>query len=281
MLRLRFKELNVGGDDCHVARTFLRGPVETTLHTHDFPEIFYVTGGAGTHRVNHAPQPLAPGDCCFIRPADAHGYAASAGGSVEFINVAFSAAWWRRFLAVLPTRAALRERLAREQPPHVNIPEAQRDAFRARFETLLGGGEPVLRQVEVCTAVMRLLLQEPPVHRGERPPAWLQAVVAKLREREFLNLGLAGIYRVAGRSPEHVARTCKKFLAVTPTELLNRARIERAQVQLLAGDEKISTLALENGFENLGYFYRVFRRLAGCSPQQWRRGHSAVGVVPP
>ena len=282
MLRLLFKTLDVGANDCHAARTSLRGPAQTTLHTHDFPEIFYVTAGVGTHHVNGTAQALAAGDICLVRPADSHGYCCPMGGSLDFINVAFAAAWWRRFLRVLPAQAAIARFLAQTLPPHVHVTGSPRGEIRSRFEALLGGGESALRQMEVCTAMMRLLLQEPAAADDlARPPAWLRTVVTQLREPEFSTLGVAGIYRAAGRSPEHVARTCKKFLAATPTDLINAARIERVKRQLLTGDEKISTLAWENGFENLGYFYRVFRRVAGCPPRQWRREHDPARVVPP
>jgi AraC family cel operon transcriptional repressor len=280
MLRLLFQGLGVRADDCHVARTSVRGPAKTTLHTHDFLEIFYVIAGSGRHHVNRTSYSLTAGDLAFVRAPDTHCYSSFAGDSLEFFNVAFSALWWKKFVRVLPARVDARGLFAGKRPPRISVPAAQRGEFRTKFEALLGGGEPVLRQLEICTAVTRLLLHQPELHRRESPPAWLEAVIDRLREPDFVNLGLPGFYRAAGRSPEHIARTCQKFLAATPTELLNRARIGRAKAQLFGSDEKICTVALENGFENLGYFYRVFRRCAGCSPHQWRREHSAAGVVP-
>jgi AraC-like DNA-binding protein len=89
---------------------------------------------------------------------------------------------------------------------------------------------------------------------------------------------LAYFQRRAGRSPEHLARLCRRCFGVPPTELLNRARIRHAKRRLLESDAKVIDIGYDCGFQNLGYFHRTFLRLAGCTPRRWRLTNSALTV---
>jgi YesN/AraC family two-component response regulator len=64
------------------------------------------------------------------------------------------------------------------------------------------------------------------------------------------------------------------------SDLLNRARVEWVKVQLRRGEEKIVKLALDAGYRNIGYFYRVFRELEGCPPREWQKRHGGAATVP-
>jgi YesN/AraC family two-component response regulator len=69
-------------------------------------------------------------------------------------------------------------------------------------------------------------------------------------------------------------------LGVPLSEVLNRARVAWVKDRLRHGEDKIAVLALEAGYQNLGYFYRVFRRLEGCAPRAWLAKHGGPAVVP-
>ena len=82
----------------------------------------------------------------------------------------------------------------------------------------------------------------------------------------------------SGRSPEHLARSCRAFYLCTPTDLLNQRRIDRAKILLRSTDEKVISIAFACGFGNLANFYRNFSARAGMLPTTWR--HQAAATVP-
>ena len=54
---------------------------------------------------------------------------------------------------------------------------------------------------------------------------------------------------------------------------MNRCRVVRAQ-QLLAGtSRRVAEIAFECGFESVPHFNRVFSRLTGATPTDYRRPH--------
>lgn len=62
----------------------------------------------------------------------------------------------------------------------------------------------------------------------------------------------------------------KKTTGMTFTDYLGRVRIERAKALLLDHNKHISEVAYEIGFGSLSHFNRVFRKVTGRSPTEFR-----------
>jgi YesN/AraC family two-component response regulator len=62
----------------------------------------------------------------------------------------------------------------------------------------------------------------------------------------------------------------KKATGLHFTEYLARVRVEKAKNLLLNPNLRISEIAYEVGFQSLTHFNRIFRRLVGESPTEYR-----------
>ena len=60
-------------------------------------------------------------------------------------------------------------------------------------------------------------------------------------------------------------------MGLAPWEYLTRFRIQIAREALAGSDESVTQIAGQVGFDDPGYFCRVFRRYVGQSPQSYRR----------
>ncbi len=94
----------------------------------------------------------------------------------------------------------------------------------------------------------------------------LQRIEANSQER----ISLAALAREAGMSRYHFLRTFRHVVGMTPHQYLLRTRLHRAAVRIRRSSEPISTIAFEEGFEDLSTFNRRFRRLIGSSPTEFR-----------
>ena len=88
--------------------------------------------------------------------------------------------------------------------------------------------------------------------------------------------GVQYFRRLAGRSPEHVARIMQKHTGLTPTAWVNMQRLDHAARLLESTMIPVTEIAFEAGFENLGYFFRIFRTRYGTSPRLYRMRQTAV-----
>jgi signal transduction histidine kinase/AraC-like DNA-binding protein len=74
----------------------------------------------------------------------------------------------------------------------------------------------------------------------------------------------------ANVSEDHLTRLFKRELGLSPWEYLARFRIRKAKELLETTDLSVSELSGRVGFQDQAYFSRVFRKLAGASPQAYR-----------
>lgn len=72
-------------------------------------------------------------------------------------------------------------------------------------------------------------------------------------------------------NPVYLGQLIKKETNSTFAELLNKQRIKAAQQLLLATNNSIEDICYAVGYSNVGYFYKVFRKLCGKSPSAYRQ----------
>jgi signal transduction histidine kinase/AraC-like DNA-binding protein/ABC-type sugar transport system substrate-binding protein len=75
-----------------------------------------------------------------------------------------------------------------------------------------------------------------------------------------------------GVSQNYLSEIFQQELGLTPWDYLNRYRIAQARAMLRQGGRSVTEIAGSVGFSDPSYFGRVFRRIVGCTPQQYRVG---------
>lgn len=97
------------------------------------------------------------------------------------------------------------------------------------------------------------------------------------RAKEMLAADLSGMTPLAtvaeacGLSVSHFSRAFRKSTGLPPHAWLLRARVECAMTKLRGREGSISEIALDCGFADHSHFTRVFSRLVGIGPAEWRR----------
>lgn len=62
----------------------------------------------------------------------------------------------------------------------------------------------------------------------------------------------------------------------TPLQYINRKKIEHAQLTLVTSDTQVKDVALNLGFEDYSYFNRLFKKLVGTTPQEYRHSNHKI-----
>jgi AraC-like DNA-binding protein/ligand-binding sensor protein len=97
-----------------------------------------------------------------------------------------------------------------------------------------------------------------------------------LKAREYItknkrqSLSLTKVASASGASVFHFCKVFKKTTGLTFTDYVARVRLEDAKAELLNPDRRISEIAYEVGFQSLTQFNRVFKRVFGLSPTEFR-----------
>lgn len=77
-----------------------------------------------------------------------------------------------------------------------------------------------------------------------------------------------------GLSPQHFRELFKRYVGVSPKKYLMTLRLQRGKCMLLHSEYSVTDVASRLGFGSIQQFSRVFRKLTGLSPVEWRRAHA-------
>ncbi len=247
-------------------------------HSHTFHEVLWIEAGEGLHAINGQVRPMSPGYLALIRPDDTHTFSAREGAEeMRLCNVPFRPGLWRRLRrAHLAGRPAFFDEPDIERREH-QLGPVELERVRALASDLFGGATDAFSTTAFLAALLAFLGNRERRRRASgETPGWLRdAHEAVQRFPRFVG-GVPAFVRLSGRSPEHVARECRRHLGRAPREIVNEARLAHATTRLRTSTDPIVEIAHESGFENLGHFYALFRRRHGLPPRRYRLLHGHV-----
>lgn len=256
------------GERLHLARIHFLPSRASRLHTHDFAELFWIESGEGRHRINGTNKKLFPGDLVFIRPSDEHQLSAADESGFRLVNLAFPVRLLDELCERHPEVARL-HRPAGRLPSRVMLSELQLRTLREEVPWLAADTRRRLPLERFLLTVYLMAASDAPPRPAEFPD-WLQSACERFVGPKNLAGGAPRFAELCGRSPEHVARTCRRHLGQSPTEWVNRARMEHAARELRIGSKPIVEISLECGIQTLAHFYALFRAAHGQTPRRYR-----------
>lgn len=113
----------------------------------------------------------------------------------------------------------------------------------------------------------------------ETPAASLLDTRTRLeRARRFIDdnyfqpLDLDQVAREACFSRFHFVRLFRIMFGITPHQYLMRRRVEKAKEMLIMQKYNVTEVCFEVGFESLGSFSTLFKRISGVPPIAYRAG---------
>ena len=101
--------------------------------------------------------------------------------------------------------------------------------------------------------------------------ALIQKSIEYMQEHFRESLTLTDISRTIGLSVSYFSYLFKQETGKNYIEYLNEIRLLATMKDLMNTDEKVVVVAQKNGFQNLEYFSRYFKKQTGESPARWRK----------
>jgi AraC-like DNA-binding protein len=103
-----------------------------------------------------------------------------------------------------------------------------------------------------------------------------------LIEQNYMQpLTLPEVSKKIGVSPFHFSRTFRASTGYSFKAYLNQVRIEAAKKMMRAQEINVTETCFAVGFNDLSYFSRVFRKMEGISPSDYRRELREFNVSDP
>lgn len=241
------------------------------MHYHNYFEIFLVTCGNIKHIVNGGEQNLKTGDLVFIRPGDIHDYKCE---NVRFINLALSHDTVDKLFSYFEESYPSHELVSAAMPPLVSLSESEYESLILQFEnlnTVHDDSELKMKTRLLLAEIFTKYFIRAAVKEDSAIPQWLKNTCMLMNNQKNFSVGIPQMIKLSGKSREHLSRSIKKYYGVTISEYINNLRLNYIANALKTSDIPIIDLCFECGFENLSWFYSLFKEKYGVTPKQYRK----------
>ena len=278
---LRPLVLGAGEDLLRTDRAFLRRRLP-------YAELWWILDGGGEFGVGEEFFPVSPGDLVLHQPFQEQSAVPVLEGFLRYlwihldvvapepppawrqeewdsrVEIAPLATSWRYVTIVTPPRL---------QPRHR---EEFHDLFARIIAAFHAGEAGSALAATLCQQLLLAVADEcvPAAHATPESVrrAAVRRVLAHMHRHLARPLTLAELGQVACLHPVYLGSLFKRQTGLSPMEYLARRRIEAARELLRAEPERsVASIAEEVGFGSLPHFHRVFRRITGVTPHQFRK----------
>lgn len=248
------------------------------MHTHDYYEFFLVTEGDLDHEVNGKIQKLQKGDLVFVRDFDIHRLVPSP-KRFTWINVNFSMRTFNDILQFLDFPELKKTLLSPELPPVVRLSpvQAERCIKKTKVMENIAKKNNSFFKLEVRKQLLHIFstffLKN---DKRNFLPEWLDTLCVKMRDFENFSVGASRMYELNPKSKSHLIKSMQQYLNTTVSDFINEQRVNFATEQLINTNLPVIDIALDCGFNNVNYFYRLFKKVHGDTPHSYRKKYSVI-----
>jgi len=128
----------------------------------------------------------------------------------------------------------------------------------------------IVRLLTFFAEQLSTLINQIVLERQNAEPPLVQKAREYIEQHKMEPLSLAAVAQASGASVFHFCKVFKKSTGLKFTDYVARVRLEDAKTQLLNPSRRISEVAYDVGFQSLTQFNRMFKRVFGQSPTEFR-----------
>jgi YesN/AraC family two-component response regulator len=130
--------------------------------------------------------------------------------------------------------------------------------------------DAVIKLLEIFAHQLSEMSNQIVVQEENAEPPMITRAKQYIRDNQAEELSLGQVAKAVNASSFYFCKMFKKGTGVNFTEYVSRVRIESAKNLLLNPNLRISEIAYQVGFQSLTHFNRVFKKIAGEAPTEYR-----------
>lgn len=250
-----------------------------------FIRIFYVLEGEALLHLPHTDVSLHPGHLYIIPAYTVHSYECHGPFRLYYLHVyeGFKNDMNIQEVYDLPTEVEatevtehLFEYLCRQQPdarlPHADPSSydntAQISRYLERYRNMSLWQKMELRGAMLMIVSHFLRQATPRVWTGDER---MKRVLGYIHNRICESIDLEELAQIANVSKPYLIKLFRHEFGFSPIQYINNKKVERAQLLLYTTNLTIKEVAYTLGFNDQNYFIRMFHKVEGVTPQEYRR----------
>ncbi len=143
----------------------------------------------------------------------------------------------------------------------------------AYFATRVVSGkqhEAIAKLLAIFAQHLSMLTNQVVVQQENAEPPVIRRAKDFIHEHQAEDISLGQVARAVNTSTFYFCKMFKKVTGINFTDYLSRVRIEKSKNLLLNPNLRVSEIAFEVGFQSLTHFNRVFKKILGQTPTDYR-----------
>lgn len=248
----------------------------TPLHSHNFSEIFYITGGKGYFMARGEKCPVQKGHLIIVNPQVEHGEFSSDENPLEYIVLGVEG---MHFTPSSVQQAGLALIHIFQTPaPIVHCIEALRDEIQNPMP-----GQKVICQ-NLLNIIILMILRQKDIRVSVTPFNNVSQECVSIKEyidshfKDPITLDI--LAQEAHQNKYYIAHTFKEAFGISPIKYLMERRVEESKYLLEETDLTIGQIASSISFSSASHYSQAFRRSTGLSPNEYRKQFNKQGSSP-
>ncbi len=130
--------------------------------------------------------------------------------------------------------------------------------------------EAMVKLLQIFAQHLSMLTNQIVVQEKNAEPLVITRAKEFIKEHQTDDISLGQVAKAVNTSTFYFCKMFKKVTGINFTDYVSRLRIESAKNLLLNPNLRVSEIAYEVGFQSLTHFNRVFKKVIGQSPTEYR-----------
>jgi AraC-like DNA-binding protein len=151
------------------------------------------------------------------------------------------------------------------------------------FRQFLNEQEAITRS-NALELILLLIMQQLSVAANDNPQADSSGVALAYKAQQLIRtqfhlpVSTSTLANQLHCNADYLGRVYRQTFQLTITEAIHRQRVLSAEKMLISDSCSLSEVAQRCGFQDVGYFRKVFRKAMGLTPAVWKRRYCKVHI---
>lgn len=277
-MKMKLKLENNLEENCEFNYAYHRG-LDNFIgkHSHDFFELFLITKGEVIHIINQKREILYEGMLVLVRKDDEHYYELNNNSEIEYLNIAFSEETLKKYAILIGIFNYIDFLLKADNfKIIVDIKFLNQIILKCEHIEKYTKNKLSFRVSSLFFDILAYILENYENYSDKNLPDSITNICADLRNSHNFEKSLREIFDSHTNSYEHNCREFKKYMGVNPTTFFNENKMNYATNLLMYSDYPILNICYSCGFDNVSYFYELFKRKHRITPAKFRAKYKIV-----
>lgn len=244
-------------------------------HYHDGYEIYFLLEGRRYLYLDNICYTLERGDVAVLRPFDIHYAKSCEADYYERYVLNFQ----ENFLLEVLNREEVCILLDKLSSCVIHLPNAEAESlcyeFRKAERYMQKGG--FLAEKLLGAAALQIIMQvmeyldESSMVKGKKIPPQIISALEYIQEHYRESITLDEVADFAHMSKYYFCRTFRHITGATVLQYINNVRLSRVHNLLIHTEDSMEEIAVQTGFSSSSNLARVFKKIYGISPREFRK----------